>query len=113
MGPQDYDPTLINHLRQAMDALRTAFKTGNIAKVRAAQASVETLRAAAGYGPLPWLSDFEIVAENAQNAAGELARFIASERQAVAETGQGSMVGSPLPWYDTVDAFEALNAYEF
>jgi hypothetical protein len=112
VGPADFSPALINALNRAMDTYRNAFKTGDLAQVHAAQDAVNMLRMSAGYGPMLWLTDFEIVAESAKNAAGEMARFIISERASVDSTGVGSMVGSPLPWFDTPAAYSALQSYQ-
>lgn len=114
MGPAGQSPVVVGALNRAMDKYRAAFNRPGPAAARlvaahAAQDEVNMLRSGLGYGPMVWLTDFELVAERADDAAGELARFISSERRAIAETGQPTEVGSCLPWFDTVEAFRELN----
>lgn len=110
-GPADFSLIMEQKLNAAMDAYRTSFKSGDLAAVHRAQDQVNLLRMTLGYGALPWFTDFEIVAEG-PTAAGELARIIYSERQSIADTGAPSFAGSPIPWFDTVDAYKALAAFQ-
>jgi hypothetical protein len=109
IGPADWSPVMIGRLTDAMDNYRSALKTGDLAQAHEAQDEVNLLRTVLGYGPLPWLTDFGILAEG-DTPVGELARLIYSER--LADGGQGTFAGSPIPWFDTAEAFQALAQYQ-
>jgi len=109
MGPADWSLVMIGRLTAAMDKYRASFKTGDLQQAHAAQDEVNLLRMILGYGPLPWMTDFQVIAEG-PTAAGECARLIYTER--LAEGGAGTFAGSPIPWFDTVEAFNALAAYQ-
>lgn len=114
MGPQDFDPALLKATSDAMTAYRQVLKTGDLSAVHAAVDAVNNWRAQGGYAAMVPPSDFEIV-KNASTPLGVMARVIASERIAVQESVargdnpvQGSIFGSPLPWFDTMAAYKAL-----
>lgn len=88
-----------------------ALKTGDLAKVHKAVDAVNKQRMAmGGIAELVPPSDFAILAE-ADNPVGKAAKYLISERVAFNETGEASLAGSPIPWFDTVEAFKALSDY--
>lgn len=92
-------------------AYNEALKTGNLAKVHKAVDWVNKQRMAmGGIQELVPPSDFAILAE-ADNALGKAAKYLNAERVAFAETGEASLAGSPIPWFDTPEAFKALSDY--
>jgi len=109
-GPNSYAPAMVEKERKAVQAYLACLPSGDLSKVHAAVDAINAVRAAKGGTEFVPQSDFEILA-HANGPVGQVARFIASERLWVEETGYGSMTGSPLPWFDTVEAFRELAAY--
>lgn len=94
-----------------MATYNDALKTGDLAKVHKAVDAVNKQRMAmGGIAELVPPSDFNILAE-ASNPVGEAAKYLIEERVTFAETGAPSIAGSPIPWFDTVEAFKALSDY--
>lgn len=99
-------------------AAEDAEKTGDLAKVAAAADKVNALRMVMGGIPeyVPF-SDF-IILSKADNALGAAARYLQEERarwEQVQNENRGTpeealplMRGSPVPWFDTPEAYKAL-----
>jgi hypothetical protein len=108
-----------NAHEKLMEAYQASLKTGDPAKVHRAVDKVNQQREAmGGIVELRPPSDFDIIAQQ-QTPAGEAARFLKAERVRWAEVQAANkpedainaMGASPIPWFDTVAAFEAINAF--
>ena len=106
-GEISYSSAMVRALAAKTNYYSATLKTGDLNRVHAALDDLNILRAAMGFGPVSAPSEFAIVAEG-PGELGRAARFLESERQSVIETGQGTFFGSPLPWFDTVLAWQAL-----
>ena len=108
-GPNSFNPATIASERKAIQAYQAALSSGDLNVVHGAVDDINAVRAVKGGSEFVPQSDFDILA-HANSELGQMARYIASERLWVEETGFGSTSGSVLPWFDTVEAFHELEA---
>lgn len=120
-SPDAHDDKNVQKHSKLVTAAEDAEKTGDLEKVRAAADKVNALRMVMGgiheYVPF---SDF-IILSKANNAVGVAARYIQEQRarweqvqyenSATPEEAMPLMHGSPVPWFDTPEAFKALNDF--
>jgi hypothetical protein len=111
IGPNSFSPQLIKAEAAAVNKYFEVLPSGDLNKVHQAVDKINTVRTKKGGIEFIPMSDFDILAHS-QSLLGETCRHIISERASVAETGFGSYSGSPLPWFDTEEGFNALAAYK-
>ena len=109
-NPSQFSNTVLTNENAAYRDYQTALKTGDLDKVHQAVDVINAVRTVVGGAEFIPFADWDIVSEG-RGPLNLVADFINTERRAVAETGFGTFVGSPLPWFDTKAAFDALNSY--
>lgn len=109
VNPATFSPVAVKLENAAVAAYYAAVQTGDLAAVHGAVDRINSVRMIKSGGEFIPQSDFEILAHG-KNHVGQTAREIVSERAAI-EMGEELPAHSVIPWYDTVEAYQALKEY--
>lgn len=113
-NPNTFAPSWVIKERKAMENIHAAVDTGKPEAVYAAVDALNAVRGVKGGGAYVPPCDFDIIAHG-RSVEGEMARLIVADRTTLANAealpSMSDQTAHELSWFDSREAFDALNAY--